>query len=213
MAGQAPKRRRSEAAGPAPSAGFPPLLHCSAACSILCKERNVPCRDAPSWPSGSARGALQLARVRRLALRHVPGSALMSNGCGLFGKGPARTRRARDALRARGGPGTLCLPALLTGGWTGFAEQSHGAAAVLARGCVLRRLGGLAGAPEGGLQVCARAITFGGLRARGATGRGAHGLSPGVLCVWVWCDGSRFTWAEHWHGSRSSPWSFCERIH
>lgn len=41
------------------------------ACSILCKERNVPRLDALSWPSGGTRVALWTAGVCRLALRQV----------------------------------------------------------------------------------------------------------------------------------------------
>lgn len=69
MAGWAPEWRCSEALGPAASAGFPPLLHPSAACrlppaacGILWKEKSVLCQDVLSWASGIARGTLWTAQ-------------------------------------------------------------------------------------------------------------------------------------------------------
>ena len=82
---------------PSPSSASQP----TPACSILCKERNVPRSDARSWPSGGTLG-------RARDLRGPPSGAAPRALIGADVKwvwalreSRPRTRRARDAPRAR----------------------------------------------------------------------------------------------------------------
>jgi hypothetical protein len=213
VAGRAPDRRCCEAAGPAPSTGFPPPSsifqqpplqqplqgrECAVLGRAVLAEPQHLGRplDCQGLPSGAAPRALVGADVKWVwALREGAGEDKEGARC------------AADALRPR--PWRPPSP-IAADRWPapGLAEQAHGAVGLPAPGRVPRRPRGLAGASKGSRQVCARAITFGGLQAGGSQDAGFTGCVRG--CFVSGRGLTRACWfvAGHRHGNHSSSLEF-----
>lgn len=125
--------------------------------------------DRRGLPSGAAPRALIRADVKWVwALREGPGEDEEGARC------------AAGALR----PQRALLPGAADAWPARLAEPAHAAAELPAPGRLPRRPWGLDGAAAGDLQVCPRAITFGGLWAVGSAGcTGCIGGEGVLLCL------------------------------
>lgn len=137
---------------------------------VLAERRHL--RRAPGrrgLPSGAAPRALIRADVKWVwALQEGPGEDEEGARCAA---GALRPWRALSPGAADAWPARL-------------AEPAHAAAELPAPGRLPRRPWGLAGTAAGDLQVCSRAITFGGLWAVGSAGcTGCIGRGGVLLCL------------------------------
>lgn len=182
--------------GPALTAGFPPLLHLPAAFGLLHPLQGKECAGPGRAMPASRRHLGRPLDCRGPVSGAVPRACFCADVKWVWALwlARARIRRARNAPRARGGPGVLGSPALLTGGSPGPVERAHGALAPAAPGRAPRRPGVLARAAPGSLQVCARAELW----------PAGHGCGPAALCLGAVALAPLCCRL----GIRSSPWEF-----